>query len=71
MLNQENIKEYPKEAFIKLKHEKGISAKDFSEYIRSLDKEYAFFLKVNNLDKEIKPELEITKIKGIIYNTTQ
>lgn len=63
MLNQENINEYPKEAFIKLKHEKGISAKDFSEYIRSLDKEYAFFLKVNNLDKKIKPELEITKIK--------
>ena len=54
---------YPKEAFIKIKYTKGISAKDFAQYIKSLDREYACFLKQNNLEKQLQPDLEITKIE--------
>lgn len=54
---------YPKEAFIKIKYTKGISAKEFAQYIKSLDREYACFLKQNNLEQHLRPDLEITKIE--------
>ncbi|MBQ8635130.1 hypothetical protein IJ425_03145 [bacterium] len=63
MPKQEDGKKYPKEAFIKIKYTKGVSAKEFSEYIKSLDKEYTFFLKKNKLEALVQPELEITKIE--------
>lgn len=59
----DNGAKYPKEAFIKIKYTKSISAKEFSEYIKSLDREYTCFLKQNKLESFVQPELEITKIE--------
>ena len=44
----DNGAKYPKEAFIKIKYTKSISAKEFSEYIKSLDKEYTYFTLTSN-----------------------